>query len=84
MIPNQVHNLISKGFEYLGMINEARAKCIILKEKIQKKQQNSEDICLLDLNKKINQINKDLNTYSCKLNKIYEELKSYEKISKLE
>lgn len=84
MNPNKANILINKGFEYLGMIDEARAKCILLKEKIQKIPKNSNIAIFADLDKKIKQINQDLNTYSCKLDKVYEELKSYENVPKLE
>ena len=67
--PYLIQGLIDKGFSYLGMINEAKSKCLILKDKIKRldekpeflEETTSEILC------QMLQIRKDINKYSEKL-----------------
>lgn len=76
--------LVNRGFSYLGMINEARAKCILLKQRVQLMRESS----VFDLNQNIenemNQIKGDISKYTRKLEKVNEELKEYGFVSELE
>lgn len=76
--------LVNRGFSYLGMINEARAKCILLKQRVQLMRESS----VFDLNQNIenevNQIKSDISKYTRKLEKVNEELKEYGFVSELE
>lgn len=74
--PFVIQGLIDQGYSYLGMINEAKSKCLILKDKIQ-----SENLCESDhdfsveLDKRLKQINQDIHKYSEKLMNICEQLR---------
>jgi hypothetical protein len=72
-----IKSLVDEGFRCVGMISEARSKCVMLKERIF---QNT--IC--DIDQKIIQINNDINKYSDRLSEVYKELQNYGTFSQLE
>jgi uncharacterized protein YukE len=80
----KIKRLIRQGFSYLGMIDEARSRCVLLKQKFQKNQSDF----LFESNDKFDaemgQIRMDLSKYSRKLKRIHKELEENGAFSKLE
>lgn len=69
-------SLINEGFACLGMINEAGIKCLILKQRINKKhKEGSFTKPLIDgIRSEISQIEQDISKYSRKLKLIHKKL----------
>lgn len=82
----QVKILVDKGFSYLGMINEAKLKCVLLKQRINKTK--GSEVMVPHFTKNINaemlQIRSDLAKYTHKLRKVREELREYGVLTELE
>lgn len=78
--------LVNRGFSYLGMINEARAKCILLKNRVQLMREDTDtDFDLYQsIEDEVKQIQSDISKYTRKLEKVNEELKEYGFVSELE
>lgn len=70
--PFFIQGLISEGYSYLGMINEAKSKCLILKEKASRYDLVDQANGLED---SIKQINQDIHKYSTKLMNICDKLR---------
>lgn len=83
---NSKKNLIKIGFAYVGMINEAKIKCILCQQKIKTVSTSSEisQEFIQTVKNQIVQIENDLSKYICKLKKICKELEGHEGIFKLE
>jgi hypothetical protein len=82
----QLKILIDKGFSYLGMINEAKLKCVLLKQRINKTK-DSEVVVphfTQNINAEMMQIKSDLAKYTHKLKKVREELREYGVVTELE
>jgi hypothetical protein len=82
----KVQLLIEKGCSCLGMINEARSKCLLLQNKMNFFKENTDTFedhfpFLMD---QIIQIRSDLNRYSEQLGIVREELKTHGAFSSLE
>lgn len=81
----KIKRLIRQGFSYLGMIDEARSRCVLLKQKFQKSQLTEFAIDSNDkFDAEIGQIRMDLSKYSRKLKRIHKELEENGAFSKLE
>ena len=72
-----IKSIVDEGFSCIGMISEARSKCLILKEIIMKKP-------VFDIEQRISKINDDINKYSNRLLEVYKELQNYGTFSQLE
>ncbi len=78
----KMQRLINRGNSYLGMIREAESKCLLLKNKILKESEcceSTEQSYLI----RFRQIQYDLDRYTRKLNRVHQELISYD-LSQLE
>lgn len=81
----KVKKLISKGFAYMGMINEAQMRAVLLRQKLALAKKNGIDAAQIeDFQAKSRQIRRDLDKYSDKILKIHKELDSYGDFSELE
>lgn len=70
----KIKKMINKASSYLGMLQEARMRCLLLKQKIKKI--DSED--LSGFNMELKKIKSDIYKYSRKLKMVYEEIKDNE------
>lgn len=74
--PFEIQGLIDKGYSYIGMINEAKSKCLLLKEKMQSSE-CLDPICdpKSNLEERLKQIDKDIHKYSAKLMNVCQKLR---------
>ena len=78
----KIKRLIRQGFSYLGMIDEAKSRCLLLKQRFQKTEISHDSNA--KFNAEIGQIRFDLSKYSRKLKRIHKELEENGAFSKLE
>lgn len=76
----EIQNLINQGFGYMGMINEAKLKCLLLKKRIEKilnqKPQNSK--CTYNaIKSEVLEIQKDIHKYTHKLKIVENKLREH-------
>jgi hypothetical protein len=78
--------LLNEAAGYLGMIDEVKAKCLLLKNKLRVAVNEGRDPAEYDdeIDKAVSQMKLDLSRYYRKLEQIYEELQKYGFISNME
>lgn len=71
----KVKSLLNKGYENFGMLQEAKIKCLMLKNKIKEKNINKKEV--VDIKMNILKIKEDINKYSKRVINISDKLKKY-------
>lgn len=74
-----LRKLIRKGSSYIGMVEETKMKCALIKMRIKKAEENGTPFEEFEpqVRDQINQIRIDLDTYMRKLEKVEEEINRY-------
>jgi methyl-accepting chemotaxis protein len=85
-LDKKLENLVNAGFSYLGMINEAKIRCDLLKNSIENysKKNNLSSHFFKKTNNEIKKIKDDINKYNSKIKEIYQEFKLHGILSEME